>query len=176
AWIFVRSPIVVSFSTYEPRPRTTSSPIATRSRTQDWSPRITRAPITEPAKTIAPVETIVPSAIVVGASGSRLAVDRGDRVGCLPTTAFSSTLTPSPSTVPSYTIAVGWISGTERLGQAIERANDHRTVLGDLPSVAVTGDQAEERLALQPQRLRRVDLRDVDVAGSRLPLAVAGRL
>src|SRR4029079_17743806 len=37
AWIFVRAPIVVSFSTSEPRPTTTSSPIVTRSRTQDWS-------------------------------------------------------------------------------------------------------------------------------------------
>ena len=44
------APIVVSFSTYEPRPRTTSSPIATRSRTQDWSPRITRDPISSPRR------------------------------------------------------------------------------------------------------------------------------
>ena len=49
AWIFVIAPIVVSFSTSEPRPSTTSSPISTRSRTQDWSPRITRAPIRDPA-------------------------------------------------------------------------------------------------------------------------------
>ena len=53
---------------------------------------MTRAPIAEPAKTIAPVETIVPSPIVVGGSGSRFAVERGDSVGCLPTTAPSSTL------------------------------------------------------------------------------------
>ncbi len=66
----------------------------------DWSPRITRAPIVVPAKTIAPVETIVPSPSTAGASGSRFAVERGERVGCFPTTAFSSTLTPSPSTVP----------------------------------------------------------------------------
>src|SRR6185312_15907691 len=52
AWIFVRAPIVVSFSISEPRPSTTSSPTSTRSRTQDWSPRMTRAPIVEPAKTI----------------------------------------------------------------------------------------------------------------------------
>ena len=32
---------------------------------------MTRAPMLEPAKTIAPVETIVPSPIVVGGSGSR---------------------------------------------------------------------------------------------------------
>ena len=62
---------------------------------------MTRAPIVEPAKTIAPVETIVPSPIVVGASGSRFAVERGESVGCLPTTAPSSTFTPSPRTVPS---------------------------------------------------------------------------
>ena len=32
--------------------------------------------------------------------GRRLVVDRGESTGCLPTTAFSRTLTPSPSTVP----------------------------------------------------------------------------
>ncbi len=100
AWIFVRAPIVVSFSTSDPRPSTTSSPIDTRSRTHDWSPRITRWPIREPANTIAPVETIVPSPISVGGSGSRFAVERGESDGCLPTTAFSSTFTSSPSTVP----------------------------------------------------------------------------
>ena len=47
------------------------------------------------------VETIVPSPIVVGGSGSRFAVERAPSDGCLPTTAFSSTRTPSPSTVPS---------------------------------------------------------------------------
>ena len=35
AWIFVIAPIVVSFSTSEPRPITTSSPTTTRSRTHD---------------------------------------------------------------------------------------------------------------------------------------------
>src|ERR671929_85356 len=35
AWIFVRAPIVVSFSTSEPRPTTTSSPTTHRSRTHD---------------------------------------------------------------------------------------------------------------------------------------------
>ena len=41
-------------------------------------------------------------AIVLSAGGndSRLAVERGESVGCLPTTAPSSTFTPSPSTVP----------------------------------------------------------------------------
>ena len=73
----------------------------TRSRTQDWSPSTQRSPTVEPANTIAPVEITVPSPIVVGASGSRFAVDRGESVGCLPTTAYSSTLTPAPSTVPS---------------------------------------------------------------------------
>jgi hypothetical protein len=65
------------------------------------------APIVAPAKTIAPVETIEPSPISAGGSGSRLAVDFGPSEGCLPTTAFSSTRTPSPSTVPGYTVAVG---------------------------------------------------------------------
>src|ERR671933_51161 len=76
AWIFVSAPTVVSFSTSAPRPTTTSSPIVTRSRTHDWSPRMTRAPILVPAKTTAPVETMVPGPISSGASGSRLAVER----------------------------------------------------------------------------------------------------
>ncbi len=57
-------------------------------------------PIEAPAKTIAPVETTVPSPMTAGGSGSRFAVDLGPSEGCLPTTAFSSTRTPSPSTVP----------------------------------------------------------------------------
>jgi hypothetical protein len=100
AWIRVMEPIVVSFSTSDPRPSTTSSPSVTRSRTQDWSPRITRAPIRDPANTIAPVETMVPSPISVGGSGSRLAVERGESDGCFPTTACSRTFTRSPRTVP----------------------------------------------------------------------------
>ena len=100
AWIFVSAPIVVSFSTSEPRPMTTSSPISQRSRTRDWSPTITRAPSFVPAKTIAPVETIVPAPISSGASGSRFAVERGESVGCLPTTALSPIVQPSPITVP----------------------------------------------------------------------------
>jgi hypothetical protein len=58
------------------------------------------APIDVPAKTIAPVEITVPSPISAAGSGSRFAVDFGPSVGCLPTTAFSSTRTFSPSTVP----------------------------------------------------------------------------
>jgi hypothetical protein len=100
AWIFVSAPIVVSFSTNAPRPTTTSSSIVTRSRMHAWSPTITRAPIRVPAKTTAPVEMIAPSPISAGASGSFFVVERGESDGCLPTTAFSSTLTPSPSTVP----------------------------------------------------------------------------
>ena len=99
AWILVIAPIEVSFSTRDPRPTTTSSPIVTRSRMHDWSPRITREPIAAPANTIAPVETIEPSPITVGGRGSRLAVDRGESEGCFPTTAPSSTLTPGPRTV-----------------------------------------------------------------------------
>ena len=101
AWILVSAPTVVSFSTSEPRPTTTSSPIVTRSRTHAWSPMTTRSPIQVPAKTTAPVETIVPAPISAAASGSRFAVERGESDGCLPTTACSSTLTPAPSTVPA---------------------------------------------------------------------------
>src|SRR5712691_7035478 len=173
AWIRVPLPMLVSFSTSEPRPTTTSSAISTRSRTQDWSPRMHPAPILEPAKTIAPVETIVPAPISVGGSGSRFAVDLGPSAGCLPTTAFSITLTPSPSTVPSWTVAVGWISAaTKRLRQPLERANDDEPVAGGLHRVAVAADEPQEVLALEPQRLVGRDLRREDVARARLPLAV----
>ena len=87
AWIFVLAPTVVSFSTSEPRPITTSSPISQRSRTQAWSPTITRSPIVVPAKTTAPVETIVPAPSSSGGRSSRFAVERGESVGCFPTTA-----------------------------------------------------------------------------------------
>ena len=46
------------------------------------------------------------------------------------------------------------------------------TVLGDGAPVALAADQVEERLAFEPQRLGRVHLRNVDVAGPGLPLAV----
>ena len=87
AWIFVSAPTEVSFSTSEPRPITTSSPIVQRSRTQAWSPTITRSPTVVPANTTAPVETIVPAPSSSGGSSSRFAVERGESVGCLPTTA-----------------------------------------------------------------------------------------
>jgi hypothetical protein len=96
----VSSPIVVSFSTSEPRPMTTSSSIVTRSRTHAWSPTITRAPMRVPANTIAPVDTTVPGPSSSGGSSSRFAVDRVESSGCLPTTAPSRILQPSPTTVP----------------------------------------------------------------------------
>ena len=101
AWIFVSAPTVVSFSISEPRP--THDVVADRHALADAglvAEDHARADRRDPAKTIAPVETIVPAPISVGGSGSRFAVERGDSVGCLPTTAPSSTLTPSPSTVP----------------------------------------------------------------------------
>src|SRR5262245_41442685 len=168
----VPRPTVVSFSTSEPRPTTTSSAIVTRSRTHDWSPRMQPAPIDAPANTIAPVETIVPVPISAGGSGSRFAVDRGPSDGCFPTTAFSSTRTPSPSTVPGYTVAVGCTSAIEALGQALERPHDPRAVLRDLVAVAVAVDQAKEVLALELERLVGRDLRHVDVARARLPFPV----
>src|SRR6266511_3751362 len=152
---------------------TTSSPTTTRSRTHAWSPTITRAPIRVPAKTIAPVETTVPSPSSAGGRSSRLAVERGESTGCLPTTAYSSTRTPSASTVPGWTTAVGWISATERGGQPLERAHDHRPVARHLLPVALAGHEPQEVLALEPKRLRGGDLRDEDVAAPGLPLAVA---
>src|SRR5919109_463251 len=70
AWIFVRSPIVVSFSTREPRPMTTSSPTTQRSRTHAWSPTTTRAPIRQPSPTTVPGYTTAVGA--TSASGKRL--------------------------------------------------------------------------------------------------------
>src|SRR5581483_5582856 len=242
AWMRVRAATVVSFSTREPRPTTTSSPSSHRSRTHAWSPTMTRAPTRVPAKTIAPVEITVPGPSSAGGSGSRLAVDRGESVGCLPTTACSRMRTPSPSTVPGWTTAVGWTSAAraplslltphplrlvtdcyltgalllrrpprlvgaarrsrpeqgrrsrptegrwacaqgqasrrrrragERRAQPLERPHDHRPVPGDLAAVALAGHEAQEVLALQPERLVGGDLRDVDVAGPGLPLPVA---
>src|SRR4051794_40074401 len=158
AWILVIDPILVSFSTSEPRPITTSSPTSTRSRTQAWSPTITRAPSRDPANTTAPVETIVPSPISAGDSGSRFAVERGDSEGCFPTTACSSTFTPSPRTVPGYTIAVGWTSATERVREPLERAHDHRAVARHLRPVVLAADEREEVLALELERLVGRDL------------------
>src|SRR5689334_22753352 len=161
----VPAPTVVSFSISEPRPRMQSSPSWTRSRRHDWSPRMQRAPICEPAKTIAPVETTVPSPITVGGSGSRFAVERAPSDGCLPTTAYSRMRTSSPSTVPGWTIAVGWISATfEGVGEHLERAHDARAVAGDLGAIVLAVDELEEVLALESQRLGGGDLRDVDVA------------
>src|SRR4051812_6144492 len=171
----VPRPTVVSFSTSAPRPTTTSSAIVTRSRTHAWSPTMHPAPSREPAKTIAPVEMTVPSPTTVGSSGPRFAVDLRPSVGCLPTTAFSSTRTSSPSTVPGYTVALGWTSAMEGGCQPVERAHDACSVVGDLAPVALAADQLQERLTLELQRLVGGDLRDVDVARAGLPLAVALR-
>ena len=133
AWIFVIAPIVVSFSTSEPRPTTTSSPSVTRSRTHAWSPTITRAPIVVPAKTIAPVETIVPSPICVGGSvvalrgrarrEHRLLAD--DRVlEHLHALAEHGARVDDRGRVD--------LSRHERVGQPLERAHDHRAVARDL--------------------------------------------
>src|SRR6187401_987199 len=175
----VRAPIVVSFSTSAPRPITTSSATATRSRTHAWSPTITRAPSVAPAKTIAPVDTTVPSPTTAGGSGSRFAVERGESVGCFPTTACSSTLTPSPSTVPGWTTAVGWISAAiaEARGQPVERPHDREPVAGFAMVTRPLAHQPEEVRELEPERLVVRDLRAVDVPGPCAPLAIGlGRL
>jgi hypothetical protein len=70
-----------------------------RSRTHDWSPRITRAPTFVPAKTARlwndrPVADLHRRQLL--ACRGRVRRERW----LLPTTACSSTLTPSPSTVP----------------------------------------------------------------------------
>ena len=61
------------------------------------------------------------------------------------------------------------------LRQAVERPHDARTVLRHLGPVALARDEAQELLALELERLVGRDLRDRDVAGARLPLAVAVR-
>src|SRR6478752_1593943 len=160
AWMRVPAPTVVSFSISEPRPRMQSSASSTRSRMQDWSPTMQRAPMREPAKTIAPVEIMVPSPTTVAGNGSRFAVELAPSDGCLPTTAFSSTRTPSPSTVPGCTVAVGWTSAIERGRQHLERTHDARTVARDLLAVSLAADELEEVRALQPERLVGGDLRD----------------
>ena len=149
---------------------------------QAWSPTITRSPTVDPAKTIAPVETTVPAPRVVGGSGSRLAVERGESVGCFPTTACSSTLTPSPRTVPSWTTAVGWTSGftsvragAERRREPVERPHDREPVVRLAMVAGTVCDQAEEVLELELQRLVVRDLRAEDVPRPRAPLAVARR-
>ena len=89
---------------------------------------MTRAPIREPAKTIAPVETIVPSPIVVGGSGSRFAVERGEGVGCLPTTAPSSTfdaLAEDGALVDHPRSRWGWISAH---GGSVSRSSARTTI------------------------------------------------
>src|SRR5918994_1864699 len=134
AWILVMAPIVVSFSTSEPRPTTTSSPIVTRSRMQAWSPTITRAPIRVPAKTIAPVLTIVPGPSSAGGSSSRFAVERGDSVGCLPT------ISPSGG------------NGCKRVLELLERPHHGEPIQRDAPRIAAARDEIQEGLALQPQR------------------------
>ena len=173
--------MVVSFSTSEPRPITTSSPIAQRSRTQAWSPTITRSPTVVPAKTIAPVETIVPAPSSSGGSSSRLggrarrerrllADDRvvADRaalaehrarvddrgLGDLPLTRAPRRATPAA---------------------ARARARPRARRCAAAQRVALAGDEREEVAALEPQRLVVRDLRAVDVAGARLPLAVGAR-
>src|SRR5215471_15131359 len=122
------------------------------------------APTRAPANTIAWLETTVPAPISAGGSGSRRAVERGPSAGCLPTTAPSSTRTPSPSTVPSWTTALGWTSAAmERLRQPLERTDDAGALPRDRPPVPVAGDELQERLTLQAERLGVVDPRAEDV-------------
>ena len=135
AWIFVSAPIVVSFSTSEPRPTTTSSPTAhplaharlvaddharadRRAREDDRAGRDDRA-----------------GAELGGGSGSRFAVERGESVGCLPTTAYSSTLHAVAEHRPRVDdrgrVDLGGHRGrpSARL-QPVERPHDREPVVG----------------------------------------------
>src|SRR5437870_4791383 len=102
---------------------------------------------------------IEPGPISAGGSGAREAVDRGESTGCLPTTAWSWIATSAPRTVSGWTSAAA-----KRLRQPLERAHDHGAVACHLTAVAVAGDEPQEVLALEPQRLVGLDLRDVNVA------------
>ena len=181
AWIFVSAPMVVSFSTSEPRPMTTSSPTVTRSRTHAWSPTITRAPRRVPAKTIAPVETIVPSPSSAGGRSSRFAVERGDSVGCFPTTAPSRIL----HALAEQGSGIDDRARRDLCAHAGTPASDVcssssvRTTASPArasawsPGAAL--DEPEEVAALELQRLVVRDPRAVLRARARLPLAVALR-
>ena len=185
AWIFVSAPIVVSFSTSEPRPRTTSSPISTRSRTQDWSPTITRAPIRVPAKTIAPVETIVPAPISAG--GERLALRgraRRERRLLADDGAVEDLAALAEHRARVDDRGRRDLRRAGRLTQARPRATPGaararaRRRARRSASRAVARpprDEIEEVPALEPQRLVVRDLGAEDVAGARAPLAVASR-
>ena len=136
-----------------------------------------------PAKTTAPVETIVPSPSSSGGSGSRFAVERGESVGCLPTTASSQHLArprraPCPGRRPRSraTCTLGAHAGrapSESCSCSSARTTTARRARPR--AVALAAHEAQEVLALEPQRLVVRDLRAEDVAGARLPLAVGRR-
>ena len=110
------------------------------------------------------------------AASSRFAVERGDSVGCLPTTASSSTL----HALAEHRARVDdrGRDGSSAIERRLESVSSVRTtasaVLRDLARGRRSpSHQLEERLALEPQRLVVRDLRAEDVAGARQPLAVA---
>src|SRR6478609_2388676 len=139
----VRAPIEVSFSTRAPRPITTSSSIATRSRTHAWSPTITRAPSVEPANTIAAVEITVPSPTTVGGRGSRLMVE-----------ALGQPVERTDDREPVASLAM--VAGAflhER--EEVLELEPERLVVRDLRAVDVTRPRAPLAVALRglPRRL-----------------------
>ena len=111
-----------------------------RSRTHDWSPRITRAPMRDPAKTIAPVETIVPSPISVGDSGSRCG-RAGRQRRLLAHDGVLQDLHALPSTVPGRPSRSGGRQLPFSDVVSMSSARTTRAVLRDLPAVALARDE-----------------------------------
>src|SRR4051812_25253030 len=199
-----RRPIVVAFSTAEPRPTTLSSPIVVFSRTNAWSPMTTLAPSRTPASTTACAQIADPGPTTSGGGGSRVAVERRDSFGGLPSTAPSWTTQSSPTTVPGWMTT--WApsvteSGSstpspstrpgarsdsrmplpagpvERLLRGLEHPHDAQAAAPVRARRRAGAHTVEEVLALDPQRLAVGQARAVDVPGTGDVLAVAvGRL
>src|SRR4029079_15152493 len=120
------------------------------------------------------------------------ASERAESVGCCPTTAPSRILQPAPITVPGAITTCSPIStsggkGGKRVLELLEDADDDEPVRRGAPrvaaaedaavrraarGVAAAGDEREEGLPLEPQRLGGVDLRAELVARARAPFAV----
>ena len=181
AWIFVIAPIVVSFSTSEPRPITTSSPIVDalayarlvaedharadlRPREDDRAGRDDRAGADLRAAAAARAS---PSSAARATAACRRrrprAPSRRRRAPCRDRRSRCRTVTSRAARARAT-------SGAAR-APARPRAPSRAT----FSRSSVARDELEEVLALELERLVVRDLRAEDVAGARLPLAVGRR-
>ena len=183
AWIFVSAPIVVSFSTSEPEPMTTSSP-TTPLRTRAASPTITRSPSRAREHDRAGGDDRA------GADPSGR-VARGWRSSAARATAAcrrrrgrgSARLAKHGALVDDGGVAISTPENARRF-RGLSRRHAGERALGcssvrttAIPSRATccrspSPHEREEVLALEPKRLVVRDLGAVDVARPRLPLAV----